>query len=59
MHLNDSSSVALYLKTHSIHELKFWKILVENTTANEIDKQRLQNLEALHIKTKNPRINSI
>ena len=55
MHLNDSSSKALHLKTHSIPKSKFRKILVENTTiiAQEINKLRLQILEALHIKTKN------
>ena len=39
MHLNDSSSRVLHLKTHSIPKSKFRKILVENTTiiAHEID----------------------
>ena len=43
MHLNDSSSIALHLKTHSIPESKFGKILVENTTiiAHRINKLRL------------------
>ena len=55
MHLNDSSSIALHLKTHSIPKSKFQKILVENTTiiAHKIDKLQLQIREALHIKTKN------
>ena len=55
MHLNDSSSIALHLETHSIPKAKFQKILVEDITiiAHEIDKLRLQILEALHIKTKN------
>ena len=55
MHLNDSSSIGLHLKTHSIPKSKFRKILVENTTKLEhkIIKLRLQVLEALHIKTKN------
>ena len=55
MHLNDSSSIALHLKTHSIPKSKFRKILTENTTiiAHEINKLQLQILEALHIKTKN------
>ena len=60
MHLNDSSSIAFHLKNHSIPKSKFRKILVENTTiiAHEIDKLRLQILEALHIKAKkNPKIN--
>ena len=39
MRLNDASSLALHLKTHSIPKFKFRKILVENTTiiAHEID----------------------
>ena len=60
MHLNDSSSIALHLKTHSIPKSKFRKILVENTTklmAHEINKLWLQILEALHIKTKNKKKN--
>ena len=54
-HPNDSSSIALYLKTHSIPKSRFRKILVENTTitAHEIGKLQLQILEALHIKTEN------
>ena len=40
MHLDDSSSIALHLKTHSIPKSKFRKILIENTTiiAHEINK---------------------
>ena len=40
MNLNDSSSIALHLKSHSIRKSKFRKILVENTTiiAHENDK---------------------
>ena len=51
MHHNDSSSIDLYLKTHSIPKSKFRKILIENTTIipHEINKQRLQILEALFI----------
>ena len=54
MHLDDSCSIALHLKTHSIPKSKFRKILIENTAiiAHEINKLRLQILEALHIKTK-------
>ena len=54
MHLNDSSSIALHVKTHSISKSKFRKILVENTTiiVYEIDNLWLQILEALHIKIK-------
>ena len=49
MHLNDSSSIALHLKTHSIPKSKFRKI--ENTTiiARKINKLRLKILETLHI----------
>ena len=54
MHLNDSSSIALHLKTHSISKSEFRKIFVENITiiAHKINKLQLQILEALHIKTK-------
>ena len=54
MHLNDSSSIALPVKIHSITKSKFRKILVENTTIieHEINKLRLQILETLYIKTK-------
>ena len=54
MYLNDYSSIALHLKTHSIPKSKFQKILVENTTiiALKINKLRVQILEAAHIKTK-------
>ena len=55
MDLNDSSSIARDLKTHSIPESKFQKIPVKNTTiiAHEINKQWPQIQETLHIKTKN------
>ena len=61
MHLNDSTLIALHLKTHSIPKSKFRKILVENTTiiAYEIDKLQLQILEVLHIKNKKVKINRI
>ena len=40
MHRNDSSFIALNLKTHSIPKYKFQKFLVENTTIiqHEINK---------------------
>ena len=59
MYINDSSSIALHLKIHSIPKSKFRKILAENTTiiAHEIDKLQLQILETLHIKTKNKKYN--
>ena len=63
MHLNDSSSIALHLKTYSIPKSKFRKILIENTTiiVHKIEKLWLQILEALHMKTKkkNLQINRI
>ena len=54
MCLNDSSTKALHLNTHSIPKSKFQKILVENFTiiSREINKLRQQILEAIHIKTK-------
>ena len=52
MHLNDSTSIPLNLKTHSLPKSKFRKIPGESTTiiALEINKLRLQILEALQIK---------
>ena len=41
MPLNDSSSIALHLKTHSIPKSKFRKILVENTTIIAYEINRL------------------
>ena len=54
MHFNDSSSITLHPKTHSIPKSKFRKVVFENTTIipQEIDKIRLQILEVLYIKTK-------
>ena len=53
IHLNDSNSIALHLKPHSIPKSKFRRILVDNTTIipHEINKLQ-QILEALLIKTK-------
>ena len=61
MHLNDSSSIDLHLKTLSIPKSKFRKILLENSTiiAHEINKLRQQILEALHIKTQKKSIELI
>ena len=61
MHLNDSSSIAVHFKSHSLPKYKFRKILIENSTilAHEIKKTRLQILEAQNIKTKTPIINKI
>ena len=54
MHFNDSSSITIHLKNHSIPKSKFRKILVENTTiiAHKINKLQLHILEAQHVKTK-------
>ena len=54
MHLNDSNSIALHFKSHSLANSKVRKIIVENITimAHEISKLRLQILEAPHIETK-------
>ena len=59
--LNDSSSIVLHCKNHSIPKCKFQKIRVENTTiiAHKIDKLQLQIQEARHIKTKKTKINRI
>ena len=57
MHLNDSSSITSHPKPHSIPKSKFRKILAENTMiiAHEINKLRLQILEALYIKIGKPK----
>ena len=54
VHLNDSSFIALHLKSCSLPKSKFPKILVENITiiAHKINKPQLQILEALHVKIK-------
>ena len=54
VHVNDSGSIALRIKTHSIRKSKFRKFLVENAIiiAHENYKLQLQILEARHIKTK-------
>ena len=61
MHLNESSSIDVYLKNLSFPKSKFRKILVENFTiiAHEINKLQLQIREDPHIKTKKPIINKI
>ena len=60
MYLNDSSSIALHLKSHSLLKYKFRKILVENPViALKIIKPRQKIIEALHIKTKKNRIDRI
>ena len=61
MHLNDSSSIAVHLKSQSLSNPNFEKNLVEKTTviAHEICKPWLKILEALHVRTKMSIINRI
>ena len=60
-YLNDFSSIALHLKTHSIPKSKFQKILVENITiiAHKINKLTTTNPRTSTYKNKKPRINRI
>ena len=55
MLLSDTSSIAQHLKNHSCPTTELWKILTESTTIlkQQNNKQRLQILEALHIKNPN------
>ena len=59
MHLSDTSSIAQHLKKYSCSTTKFRKILTENTTMLEQqnNKQKLQILEALHIRNMQPKFN--
>ena len=61
MHLSDTSSIAQHLKKHSCSTDELWKILTDNTIILEQQnsKQRLQILEALHIKNKSPKLNKV
>ena len=61
MHLSDTSSIAQYLKKQSCPTAELRKILTENTTILEQqnNKQKLQILEALHIRTIQPKLNRI
>ena len=60
MHLSDNSSIAQHLKKHSYPKTEFQKILTENTILEQQNsKQKLMNLEALHIKMKRPKLNRI
>ena len=61
MHLTDTSSVAKHLKIHSCLTIEFRNIPTENTTILEQqnNKQKLQILEALHIRNKHPKLNRI
>ena len=58
MHLSDTSSIAQHLKKHSYPTTELRKILTENTTILEHQnkKQKLQILEALHIRNMQPKL---
>ena len=61
MHLSDTSSIAPHLKKHSWPTTELRKILTENTTIleHQNSKQKLQILEALHIRNIQPKFNSV
>ena len=58
MHLSDTSSIAQHLKKHSCPKTELRKILTDNTTIleHQNNKQKLQILEALHIRNMQPTI---
>ena len=59
MHLSDTSSIAQHLKKHSCPTAQLRKILTDNTTIleHQNNKQKLQILEALHIRNLQPTLN--
>ena len=61
MHLSDTSSKAQRLKKHSCPTTQLRKILIDNTTEleHQNNKQKLQILEALHIRNIQPTLNRI
>ena len=60
MHLSDSSSIAQHLKKHSCPTTQLRKILTDNTILeHQNNKQKLQILEALHIRNLQPTLNRI
>ena len=61
MHLSDTSSIAQHLKKHSCPTTQLRKILTDNTTIleHQNNKQKLQILEALHIRNMQPTLNRI
>ena len=61
MHLFDTSSIAQHLKKHSCPTTQLRKILTDNTTIleHQNNKQKLQILEALHIRNMQPTLNRI
>ena len=61
MHLSDTSSTAQHLKRYSCPITELRKILTENTTIleHQNNKQKLQILEALHIRNIQSKLNRI
>ena len=61
MYLSDTRSIAQHLKKHSCPTTELRKILTDNTTILEYqnNKQKLQILEALHIKNMQSTLNRI
>ena len=61
MHLSDTSSIAQHLKKHSCPTTQLRNILTNNTTIleHQNDKQKLQILEALHIRNLQLTLNKI
>ena len=61
MHLSDTSSIAQHLKKHSCPTTQLRKILIDNTTIleHQNNKQKLQILDALHIRNMQPTLNRI
>ena len=61
MHLSDTSSIAQHLKKHSCPTTHLRKILTDNTAIleHQDNKQKLQILEALHIRNMQPTLNRI
>ena len=60
VHLSDTSSIAQHLKKHSCPATQLQKILTDNTILeHQNNKQKLQILEALHIRNMQPILNRI
>ena len=60
MHLSDISSIIQHLKKHSCLTTELWKILTDNTILeHQNNKQKLQILEALHIRNMQMTLNRI
>ena len=60
MHLSDTSSIAQHLKKHSCPTTELHKILSKNKILEQQNnKQKLQILEALHIRNIQSKLNRI